>query len=106
MAVSGSSSASYGALPITLIRANLPGRIDRSVFGTTARPRSVPVAMSRRLSTKSIAPSREGFVSPDSMICTGFGVSRELGRRPSCQSRLPRIDGLAMPLEGSESDAS
>ena len=56
----------------------------------TARLRSVPVEMSSRLSRKSILPScaDEGFVSPVSVTCTGFGVSRELGRLPSNHSLL------------------
>ena len=71
-------------------RPNWPGRIERSLFGITARLRSVPVETSRRLSRKSILPSCEGLVSPVSVTCTGFGVSRELGRLPSNQSRLFR----------------
>ena len=71
-------------------RPNWPGRIERSLFGMIARLRSVAVETSSRLSRKSILPSCEGFVSPVSVTCTGFAVSRELGRLPSNHSRLLR----------------
>src|ERR1700722_14589435 len=83
IATSGTNTAPYGALPISLTRQNWPGRIERSLLGITARPRRVPVEPFIRLSTKSILPSCEASVSPITFPCTGFGVSRELGRLPS-----------------------
>src|SRR5437588_566887 len=53
--------------------------MERSLFGITARLRSVPVETSSRLSRKSILPACDGLVSPLSVTCTGLAVSRELG---------------------------
>lgn len=50
---------------------NRPGLMNMSGFGTVARSRIVPVALSTRLSTKSRVPLRVGFASPDSAIRIG-----------------------------------
>ena len=62
-ASSGTRTPRNGAVAGIRIVPNRPGVRKRSGFGTTARPRIVPVAWSMRLSTKSRRPLRVGSFS-------------------------------------------